>query len=130
MRFGMRRLIENSAPGHLLPLLSIFLFALIYDGHPNLYLLMLYLVPVSFFFGTLFGNLNATDGDGTATVILPDWDRSHWIGINPISNFFGILTANAYDGTVFPLVSGFAILGRAALVIIPFNRRLRLEAEA
>jgi DHA1 family bicyclomycin/chloramphenicol resistance-like MFS transporter len=46
-----------------------------------------------------------------------------------ISVFFGVLIANAYDGTVFPLVSGFAILGLAGLVIIRWTEA-GLVAEA
>jgi DHA1 family bicyclomycin/chloramphenicol resistance-like MFS transporter len=46
-----------------------------------------------------------------------------------ISVVFGVVIANAYDGTIYPLVSGFAILGLAALIIIRWTEA-GLVAEA
>jgi DHA1 family bicyclomycin/chloramphenicol resistance-like MFS transporter len=128
MRFGMRRLSRIALLAICFLSFTFFLFALIYDGHPNLFFLMFYLLPVFFFFGILFGNLNAMAMEplghiaGLGSAVIGSVSTL-------ISVFFGVLIANAYDGTVFPLVSGFAILGLAALVIIRWTEA-DLAAEA
>jgi DHA1 family bicyclomycin/chloramphenicol resistance-like MFS transporter len=128
MRFGMRRLSRIALQAISFLSFAFFLCALIYDGHPNLYFLMLYLLIVFFFFGILFGNLNAMAMEplghiaGLGSAVIGSVSTL-------ISVFFGVLIANAYDGTVFPLVSGFAILGLAGLVIIRWTEA-GLVAEA
>ncbi len=80
------------------------------------------------FFGILFGNLNAMAmeplghiaGLGSAVIGFVS---------TLISVFFGFVIANAYDGTVLPLVSGFAILGLAGLLIMRWTES-GLAAEA
>jgi len=128
MRFGMRRLSRIALLAICFLSFPFFLYALIYDGHPNLYFLMFYLLPIFFFFGILFGNLNAMAMEplghiaGLGSAVIGSVSTL-------ISVFFGVLIANAYDGTVFPLVSGFAILGLASLVIIRWTEA-GLAAEA
>ncbi|MDH3219263.1 MAG: multidrug effflux MFS transporter [Gammaproteobacteria bacterium] len=115
MRFGMRRLSR-------LALLTIsalsFLFlvvVLLFEGHPHLNLLMLYLLVVFFCFGILFGNLNAMAME----------PLGHMAGLGSavigsistlISVVFGVVVAGAYDNTVLPLVLGFAVLGLAGVL--------------
>ena len=117
MRFGMRRLSSYALSGTCLLSFPFFLYALACDGHPPLAWLMLYLLPLFFCFGVLFGNLNA----------LAMEPLGHIAGLGSalvgsvstlISVAFGVWVADAYDGTVLPLVLGFALLGLAGLAIM------------
>jgi len=121
MRFGMRRLSRFALQSICL------LCAAFFDGHPDLYLLMMYLLGVFFLFGILSGNLNA----------LAMEPLGHIAGIGSavvgslstmISVVFGIIIANAYNETILPLVAGFAILGFASLLIFKWTEA-GLESE-
>ena len=122
MRYGMRRL--SGFALRVISYLSIpfFLIALGVEGHPHLALLMLYLLIVFFFFGILFGNLNAlameplgrVAGLGSAVV----GSLSTLISVG-----FGIIVADAYDETVLPLVLGFALLGLAGLATMRWTEK-------
>lgn len=78
---------------------------------------MFYLLCVFFSFGILFGNLNAMAMEplgqiaGLGSAVVGSLSTL-------ISVVFGVVIANAYDGTVYPLVIGFATLGLAGLLII------------
>lgn len=122
MRYGMRRL--SSFALRVISLLSFlfFLLALVFDGHPHLSMLMIYLLIVFFFFGILFGNLNA----------LAMEPLGHIAGLGSavvgsvstlISVVFGIIVADAYNNTVLPLVLGFAILGLAGLMTMRWTEK-------
>lgn len=117
MRFGMRRLSRIALSAICLLSFSFFLLALVFDGHPNLYLLMLYLLIVFFCFGVLFGNLNAMAMEplgniaGLGSAVVGSISTL-------ISVVFGVIVANAYDNTVLPLVLGFAVLGLIALLVM------------
>jgi DHA1 family bicyclomycin/chloramphenicol resistance-like MFS transporter len=115
MRFGMRRLSRFALRAIGLLSAAFFLYAQFYDGHPPLNSLMLYLLVLFFFFGILFGNLNAMAME----------PLGHIAGLGSalvgsvstlMSVAFGVLIANAYDHTVLPLVGGFALLGLAAVL--------------
>jgi DHA1 family bicyclomycin/chloramphenicol resistance-like MFS transporter len=117
MRFGMRRLSRIALRSICLLSFPFFVLALLSDGHPHLYLLMLYLLLLFFCFGILFGNLNA----------LAMEPLGHIAGLGSavvgsistlISVVFGIIVADAYDETVLPLVLGFAILGLAGVLVM------------
>ena len=122
MRYGMRRL--SGIALQMICYLSIPFFVLIlfYDGHPQLIIFMAYLLIVFFFFGILFGNLNALAmeplghiaGLGSAVV----GSLSTFISVG-----FGVIVANAYDQTVYPLVLGFALLGAAGLLTMRWTER-------
>jgi DHA1 family bicyclomycin/chloramphenicol resistance-like MFS transporter len=84
-------------------------------GHPPLWSLMLYLLATFFGIGLLFGNLTALAmqplghiaGTGAAVVG----------GLSTlISLALGTAIGQSYDGTVVPLVSGFAILSVLAML--------------
>ena len=114
MRFGMRRLSRYALWGICLLSMPFFLYAWMQHGHPPLYLLMAYLLPLFFCFGVLFGNLNA----------LAMEPLGHIAGLGSaligsvstlMSVLFGVLIAAAYDQTVLPLVAGFGLLGLASL---------------
>ena len=76
---------------------------------------MLYLLPLFFCFGILFGNLNAMAMEplghiaGLGSAVVGSISTL-------VSVVFGAVIADLYDNTVLPLVLGFAILGLAALV--------------
>ncbi len=115
MRFGMRPLSRFALNAIFLLSTPFYLYALICDGHPPLNLLMAYLLSLFFFFGILFGNLNA----------LAMEPLGHIAGLGSaligsvstlMSVVFGIVIADAYNQTVLPLVAGFALLGLAGLL--------------
>lgn len=117
MRFGMRSLTRRSSL--YLGLISAFFLVAAYmlQGHPPLWALMAYLIISFFCLGLLFGNLNALAmkplghiaGSGAAMV----GSFSILLAV-PL----GIVIGQAYDGTIIPLVGGFALLGTASAVII------------
>jgi DHA1 family bicyclomycin/chloramphenicol resistance-like MFS transporter len=123
MRFGMRRL--SGIALNMITLLSFpfLLFSYAFDGHPPLSALMAYLMLVFFFFGILFGNLNA----------LAMEPLGHIAGLGSaligsvstlMSVLLGMIIANAYDNTVAPLLLGFALLGLAGLLIMRWTEKI------
>jgi len=127
MRLGMRRLSRLALTAMSGMSVLFCLLAWFLDGHPQLYLLMAYLLPLFFLFGILFGNLNALAmeplghiaGLGSAVV----GSLSTLISVS-----FGILVSDAYDGTVLPLTLGFAVLGLGGLAIMRWTES-GLDAE-
>ena len=82
-----------------------------------LWLLMIYLIVSFFCIGLLFGNLN--------TMAMEPLGHIAGIGaavIGSLSTFIavmmGLVIGQNYNGTVLPLVGGFAVLGMAALVVL------------
>jgi DHA1 family bicyclomycin/chloramphenicol resistance-like MFS transporter len=86
-------------------------------GHPALWLLMAYLLSVFFSVGLLFGNLNALAmqplghiaGTGAAVV----GSLSTFISI-----VLGTVVGQSYNGTILPLVAGFAVYGTISLFLM------------
>jgi len=117
MRFGMRRLSRIALISICLLSFPFLLLALFFDGHPQLYLLMLYLLIVFFCFGILFGNLNALAMEplgqiaGLGSAVVGSISTL-------MSVVFGVIVADAYNNTVLPLVLGFAILSLAGLLVM------------
>jgi DHA1 family bicyclomycin/chloramphenicol resistance-like MFS transporter len=117
MRSGMRSLTRRAS--WILGWISILFLgvASILNGHPPLWGLMMYLIVSFFCFGLLFGNLNALAmrplghiaGSGAAMV----GSFSILLAV-PL----GIVIGQAYNGTILPLVGGFAVLGIAAAIVI------------
>jgi DHA1 family bicyclomycin/chloramphenicol resistance-like MFS transporter len=122
MRFGMRRLSHIAMISIAVLSAAFVLIAYHYQGHPPLFLLMAYLLGVFFFMGILFGNLNA----------LAMEPLGHIAGLGAavvgsvstlISVVIGVLVAGAYNGTVLPLVMGFAVLSIACLISIYWTEK-------
>jgi MFS transporter, DHA1 family, multidrug resistance protein len=116
MRYGMRPLSHWSLWG-IFALSVVFTgVAALSAGHPPLLLLMSYLMATFFGIGLLFGNLTALAmqplgaiaGTGSAVV-----GASSML----ISLVLGTFIGQIYDGTVVPLVVGFAVLSLCALVV-------------
>ena len=125
---GMRRLVRLALTlvwSLSLPALAVSWF---YAGQPPLSLLMIYLLVVFFFFGILFGNLNALAMEplghiaGLGSAVIGSLSTL-------MSVVFGIFVADAYNQTVLPLLLGFALLGAAAQVVVNWTERGLADAE-
>ncbi len=117
MRLGMRRL-TRTALATLGGLSLLFCaLALWWAGQPPLWILMLYLLMAFFCVGILFGNMNALAmqplghiaGVGAAVV----GSLSTFVAL-----LLGTLIGQAYNGTILPLVAGFALLSIAAMGVM------------
>ena len=117
MRLGMRFL--SSRALWMLSGLSVAFLAVsaAASGHPPFWAFMAYFMAAFFCIGILFGNFNA----------LAMEPLGHIAGIaaafvGSLTTFISLLLGTAigqsYDGTVLPLVGGFAGLGLAALVVL------------
>ncbi len=117
LQYGMRRLttIANTT----LTILSIIylLYAFLLAGHPPLWTLIAYFLANFFAVGIMFGNLNSLAmeplghiaGVGSAVV----GSLASFISI-PIGAFIG----RAFNGTVLPLISGFALMCIATIFVM------------
>lgn len=124
MRYGMRKLSSLALKGFL-ALSGVFLVAsLLLHGHPPLWALAAFLFVTFFFSGLLFGNFNALALEpmgriaGMAAAIS-----------GSLASLTAILTGGyigqLYDGTVIPLVAGFAGLGVIAFILAEWAERAR-----
>lgn len=124
MLFNMHTLVRFAMQA-LAALSAIFLaVAILQNGHPPLWSLMLFLLSLFFAIGILSGNLNALAmeplghiaGIGAAT-------------IGSLSTFtalsIGMLIGQCYDGTVLPLVTGFLVLSVLSLGVMWWANRNR-----
>ena len=124
MLFNMHALVRYAMQA-LAALSAIFLaVAILQNGHPPLWSLTLYLMPLFFAIGILFGNLNALAmeplghiaGIGAAT-------------IGSLSTFtalaIGTVIGQSYNGTVLPLVTGFLVLSVLSLGVMWWVNRNR-----
>ncbi len=125
-RLGMRLLSRISMS--MIAILSVPFFLVVqsYQGHPPLPALMAYLLLVFFFMGMLFGNLNA----------LAMEPLGHIAGLGAavvgsistfISVIFGVSVAAAYNGTVTPLVTGYALLSIVSLITIHWTEKTAIR---
>ncbi len=122
MRFGMRRLSSIALLAICGLSFPFLLIAWIGNGHPPFYLLMAYLLVVFFFFGILFGNLNALAMEPLGHIAGLGSSVVGFIS-TLISVVFGVLVSDAYDGTVLPLVAGFALLTLFALPVFRWSEK-------
>jgi len=122
LRYGMRRLSHLALWGILVVSVVFLIVARLSSGHPPLMLLMAYLMVSFFGIGLLFGNLTtmamqplgAIAGTGSAIVGATSM---------LISLTLGTAIGQSYNGTVTPLVGGFAILSLCSLVSARFAER-------
>lgn len=129
MRYGMR-LLSRSA---LIALAGLSLLALAIAqasaGDPPLGVLMAYLLGAFFCLGLLFGNFNALAMEplghvaGVAASVIGALTTF-------LSLLLGTLIGQSYDGTVLPLIGGFAGLALAALALTGWAERNRQAAAA
>jgi DHA1 family bicyclomycin/chloramphenicol resistance-like MFS transporter len=125
MKLGMRRLAGSGLAATSALSLVFFIVTLLLDGHPPLWALMGYLLLTFFFVGVLFGNFNALAMEpmghiaGVAAAVVGSLATI-------ISSVLGFVLGQAYDGTVRPMIAGFAaltILAGIAMILAERYRR-------
>jgi DHA1 family bicyclomycin/chloramphenicol resistance-like MFS transporter len=122
--YGMQRMTMAAFVG--LSALSIAFLPVAYamGGVPPVWLFMLYLCPTFFCVGILFGNLNSLAMEPLGAVAGMGAAISSAI-TSALGLPLGTLVGRAFDGTVLPLVSGFAVLGSLALLAMLWAERER-----
>lgn len=117
IRFGMRFLVSWSLRIIFGLSLIALLIALLSAGQPPLWFFMIYLMLVFFCVGILFGNQNT----------LAMEPLGHMAGIGAavvgslstlISMLLGTMIGQNYNGTIFPLVTGMAILTGLSIFVV------------
>ncbi|MEZ5536313.1 MAG: multidrug effflux MFS transporter [Thiolinea sp.] len=105
------------------------LIAWLNNGHPPLWVLLIFLAILFIGFGTLFGNLNA--------LAMEPMERHAGLGasiVGSISTFMsiplGTLIGQLYDGTVIPLVTGFLLLSLAGYGVMAWTGRRSTPIES
>jgi DHA1 family bicyclomycin/chloramphenicol resistance-like MFS transporter len=125
MKLGMRRLAGGGLAATSALSLAFFIVTLLLGGHPPLWALMGYLLATFFFVGVLFGNFNALAMEpmghiaGVAAAVVGSL-------ATVISSVLGWMLGQAYDGTVRPMIAGFAaltILAGIAMILAERYRR-------
>ncbi len=122
MKFGMRLLSFYALTVQTILSSAFFLYVVYVGGVPELWLNMAYFIAAFFCFGMLFGNVNALAmeplghiaGVGAAVI----GSMSTLISV-PLGTVIGQL----FDGTVRPLIGGFALLGALALALMYWTER-------
>ena len=119
VKHGMQKMVKWASIG--VCLFSFIFLAVIFGfiPSPSLVLFMLYLCATVFCTGILFGNLNS----------LAMEPLGHIAGmgaaiVGSVSTFisvpFGVYIGLSYNGTVVPLVIGFAVFGTLAMLVVLF----------
>jgi DHA1 family bicyclomycin/chloramphenicol resistance-like MFS transporter len=129
MRLGMQRLSRIA----LVCASALSLFALavaaLWHGHPPLWALMTYMLPSFFFIGILFGNFNARAME----------PMGHIAGVaaavtGSVSTLVALLVSTpfgrAYNGTVLPLIGGYAFCSLLALALTSWAERAAVRQAA
>jgi MFS transporter, DHA1 family, multidrug resistance protein len=115
IRYGMGALTRWALRGISVVSVVFTAFAGAVAGHPPLWTLMTYLMVSFFGIGLLFGNLNALAMQplghvaGTGAAIVGATSML-------ISLVLGTLIGQSYNGTVLPLVAGFAVLSACSII--------------
>jgi MFS transporter, DHA1 family, multidrug resistance protein len=127
LRYGMQRL-SALAVGVLGGCsAAFFVAAAAAGGDPPLWGLMPYLAVAFFCFGLVFGNFNALAMEplghiaGVASAVVGTITSL-------MSLTLGTLIGQSYDGTVLPLIAGFAVLGLGSLAVMRWAERGRRPA--
>jgi DHA1 family bicyclomycin/chloramphenicol resistance-like MFS transporter len=124
MRFGMRNLSKWALRSACLLSLGFLVIAWLLGGHPPLWAFVAFMTVLFFFNGLLFGNYNALAMEpmghiaGVAAAVIGS--LSSLVAVSA-----GTPIGQLYDGTVIPLVAGFACMGLAALLITEWAERGR-----
>jgi len=114
MRFGMKRLTILAFTGIAGLSLAFLVYVLATGGKPPLWTMLGYLFPTFFCFGAVLGNLNGLSMQslghvaGVAAAIFGSMRLA-------IAMPLGLIIGRAFDGSVLPVVLGFALLGSVAL---------------
>jgi MFS transporter, DHA1 family, multidrug resistance protein len=119
LRYGMRPLSHWSLWGIFSVSVLFSAVAALASGHPPLLLLMAYLMVSFFGIGLLFGNLTALAMQPLGAIA---GTGSAVVGATSmlLSLTLGTVIGQIYDGTVLPLVVGFAVLSLCSIVAARF----------
>ncbi|HEY5624643.1 MAG TPA: multidrug effflux MFS transporter [Gammaproteobacteria bacterium] len=122
VRYGMRTLSWRALQGLTLLSTAFAIYAWNAGGSPPLWTVMTW-GPLTFFcLGLVFGNFNALAIDsmghiaGVAAAVIGSLSTLISVG-------FGIAIGQSYNGTILPLVGGFAVLGLASLTTMMIVER-------
>lgn len=124
MRFGMRHLSKWALRAACCLSLTFLLLAWLIGGHPPLWAFVAFMTVLFFFNGLLFGNYNALAMEpmghiaGVAAAVVGS--LSSLVAVSA-----GTPIGRLYDGTVIPLVAGFACMELSALAITEWAERGR-----
>lgn len=122
VKYGMRRLLFIALISQIIISTSFFLYAYLQDGVPVLATLMTWGVASFFCTGILFGNFNA----------LAMEPMGHIAGLaaaaigsisTVISLAIGFYIGYLFNGTILPLVGGFALLSLLGLMVVLWTER-------
>jgi DHA1 family bicyclomycin/chloramphenicol resistance-like MFS transporter len=125
MKIGMRTLSKWALRAACLLSCGFIIIAWLLSGHPPLTVFMAYMIVCFFCNGLLFSNYNALAMEpmghiaGVAAAITGAVSTL-------VALIAGTLIGRFYNGTVIPVVAGFALLGIAALIITEWAERGRL----
>ncbi len=130
MKLGMRYLSKRGLVGVTFLGAALLIPAAVqWQGVPPLWLFMAWLLPTFFCVGILFGNFNA--------LAMEPLGKMAGLGaalVGALQSFISIplgwAVGNFYDGTVLPLVGGFALLGALSLVMMTWTERKAASAPA
>jgi len=117
MKLGMQNLITKALWALCFLSASYLVCAVLLQGHPPLWSLMLFLLVTFFCFGILFGNMNAMAMEplghiaGVGSAIVTSVSTLQ-------SAILGTLIAQTYDGTILPLVISFTGFGVISLMVM------------
>jgi DHA1 family bicyclomycin/chloramphenicol resistance-like MFS transporter len=116
MRFGMHTL-ANWALRGMVVLSGLFLLIVWFnDGHPELWLFMSACLSLYFFIGILFGNLNSIAMEplghvaGTGAAVIGSIATL-------LAVVLGLFIGRAYDGSLFPMATGFVVLSSVSFLL-------------
>lgn len=129
LRLGMRWLATTAAIMTLVTSIVYVGFAVYFDGHPPLWILMPILMLLFMFIGFLFGNLNALAMEplghlaGTAAAVIGAFQTV-------VSAVFAAIGGEFYNGSVTPLASIFAGWSVVTLITVVVSDRLTRAAPA
>lgn len=124
MKFGMRKLCRHALYGMVLLAGVFFMTVLAMDGVPPLYLFMGVMFPVFFCFGILFANLSALAMEPVGH-IAGMGASAFGAASSLIAVPLGAAIGQQFDGTVLPLVGGFALFSLCCLALLLFIERKR-----
>jgi len=117
MRFGMHRLSDLALTSMMALSWLLLLVVWLYAGHPPLWLFVATCLALFFAIGLLFGNLNSIAMEplghvaGTAAAVIGAISTL-------IAVVLGFLIGRAYDGSLYSLAFGFALLSLVSKLLI------------
>ncbi len=122
VRYGMRLLSSYAVIALTVVSAAFLLYVILIGGLPALWLNMAYFIVTFLCFGMLFGNINALAMEplghiaGVGAAVVGSMSTI-------ISVPLGTVMGQMFDGTVLPLVGGFALMGVLAMAVMHWTER-------